>query len=118
MILGGFGKRKTKPNKATMCRGGKSCANHPHPLGMGMAPRMSLKKQSQFVTEQNDVIYYMKGDYDNIPAHGVEENKPNQTQFLYRQPGSSFIIVPMLDARYSVLAGYRETRIKKRETRI
>ena len=36
-----------------------------------------LKKQSQFVPGQNGATSYLKGDYGNKPAHGVEENKAN-----------------------------------------
>ena len=43
-----------------------------------------LKKQSQFVPAENHVKPYRKGYYSNKPAFRVEENKANQTQFLYR----------------------------------
>jgi len=36
-----------------------------------------LKKQSQFVPGLSNVTSYLKGDYGNKPAHGVEENKAN-----------------------------------------
>ncbi|HUT45807.1 MAG TPA: hypothetical protein VMX36_05945 [Sedimentisphaerales bacterium] len=36
-----------------------------------------MKKQSQFVPARNDANSYMKGDYDNKPASGAEENKAN-----------------------------------------
>ncbi|MHC4204819.1 MAG: hypothetical protein ACYSTT_09215 [Planctomycetota bacterium] len=50
-----------------------------------------------------------------MPAFRVEENKANQSQFLYRQPGTSVIIFLMLDAGHSMLVGYRvRTRIKNR----
>jgi len=39
-----------------------------------------LKKQSQYVPGQNGTTSYSKGDYDNMPVHGTEENKANQTQ--------------------------------------
>jgi len=76
-----------------------------------------LKKQSQFAPAQVGTKSFMKGDYDNIAAGGVKKNKAKQSQFLYRQAGSSFIIISKLDARCSTLAGYRETRIKNRESR-
>jgi hypothetical protein len=40
-----------------------------------------LKKQTQFAPAQVDVTSFVKGDYGNMPAHGVEENKANQSQF-------------------------------------
>jgi hypothetical protein len=51
-----------------------------------------LKKQSQFVPGQTGAKSFVKGDYDNTSAHRAEENKANQSQFLYRHPGSSFIM--------------------------
>jgi len=39
----------------------------------------NLKKQSQFAPAQNIAKSYMKGDYDNIPASGAEENKAKQS---------------------------------------
>jgi len=36
-----------------------------------------LKKQSQFVLAKNSAKSYLKGDYDNKPACGDEENKAN-----------------------------------------
>ena len=80
--------------------------------------RYDLKKQSQFVSTQIGVRSFMAGYYENKVAGGDEKNKANQSQFLYRRPNSSLIIIPMLDARYSMLVGYQETRIKNRETRI
>jgi hypothetical protein len=32
--------------------------------------------------QQNDAKSYMKGDYGNMPACGVEENKANQSQLI------------------------------------
>jgi hypothetical protein len=40
-----------------------------------------LKKQSQFVPGLIGVKPFVKGDYDNMPAYGVEENKAKQSQF-------------------------------------
>ncbi|HUT45726.1 MAG TPA: hypothetical protein VMX36_05540 [Sedimentisphaerales bacterium] len=40
-----------------------------------------MKKQSQFAPAQNSAKSYVKGDYDNIPASGAEENKAKQSQF-------------------------------------
>ena len=40
-----------------------------------------LKKQSQYTPEQMGVTSLMKGDYDNNPAGGDEENKADQSQF-------------------------------------
>jgi hypothetical protein len=39
-----------------------------------------LKKQSQSVPGINGVTSFVKGDYDNIPADGDEENKANQSR--------------------------------------
>jgi hypothetical protein len=39
-----------------------------------------LKKQSQFTPGLMGVMSFVKGDYDNTPAHGAEENKANQSQ--------------------------------------
>ena len=40
-----------------------------------------LKKQSQSAPAEIGTKSFMKGDYDNKPASGVEENKANQSQF-------------------------------------
>ena len=40
-----------------------------------------LKKQSQFVPGQNGATSFVKGDYDNKPAGGADENKAKQSQF-------------------------------------
>jgi hypothetical protein len=42
---------------------------------------VDLKKQTQFALAQVDANSFEKGDYDNKPAHGVEENKAKQSQF-------------------------------------
>jgi hypothetical protein len=77
--------------------------------------KANLKKQSQFAPDKKSVKLYIKGGYSNMPAFRVEENKANQSQFLYRQPGTSVIIFLMLDAGHSMLVGYRvRTRIKNR----
>jgi hypothetical protein len=60
-----------------------------------------LKKQSQFVPSVIYVKSYLVGVYSNILAGGAEKNKANQSQFQYRQAGSSFIIGSMLDTRCS-----------------
>ena len=39
-----------------------------------------LKKQTQFAPELMGTTTYLKGDYENKPACGVEENKANQSQ--------------------------------------
>jgi len=39
-----------------------------------------LKKQSQFAPAENDAKSFLKGDYDNKPAGGAEENKAKQSQ--------------------------------------
>jgi hypothetical protein len=39
-----------------------------------------LKKQSQYAAAHVGANSLEKGDYDNKPAHGAEENKPNQSQ--------------------------------------
>jgi hypothetical protein len=74
----------------------------------------NLKKQSQFTTAQMGLKSFEKGDYGNKPAAGVEKNKANQSQFMYRWAGSSLIITLTTDAGYSMLVGYRETRNEKR----
>jgi len=43
-----------------------------------------LKKQSQLSVAHISVNSLEKGDYDNNPVHGAEENKPNQSQFPAR----------------------------------
>jgi len=55
-----------------------------------------LKKQTQFVPAQMSATSFVKGDYGNKPACGDEKNKAKQSQFLYRQPDSSFIIMASL----------------------
>jgi len=40
-----------------------------------------LKKQSQFVPGLMGATSYAKGDYDEIPLCGAQENKAKQTQF-------------------------------------
>ena len=45
-----------------------------------------LKKQSQFVPDQNGAMSYVKGDYGNMSACGIEENKANQSQFQAPEP--------------------------------
>ncbi|HUT47677.1 MAG TPA: hypothetical protein VMX36_15450, partial [Sedimentisphaerales bacterium] len=40
-----------------------------------------LKKQTQFAPDEIGAKSYVKGDYENKPACGVEENKANQSQF-------------------------------------
>jgi len=74
-----------------------------------------LKKQSQFAPAQIGAKSFMKGNYDNIAAGGDEKNKAKQSQFLYRQPDSSFIILLMPDTRCSPGIEKRETKIEKRE---
>ena len=39
-----------------------------------------LKKQSQYIQALIGAKSFMQGDYNNNPACGVEENKPNQSQ--------------------------------------
>ncbi|HUT45160.1 MAG TPA: hypothetical protein VMX36_02700, partial [Sedimentisphaerales bacterium] len=39
-----------------------------------------LKKQTQFVPAQVGAKSFVKGDYDNKPARGAEENKAKQSQ--------------------------------------
>jgi len=39
-----------------------------------------LKKQTQFVPGRMGAKSFMKGDYGNKPAAGVEENKAKQSQ--------------------------------------
>jgi len=40
-----------------------------------------LKKQTQFSPALMGAMSFMRGDYENMPACRVEENKPNQSQF-------------------------------------
>jgi len=39
-----------------------------------------LKKQSQFVPDENGANPFVKEDYDKTPAAGDEENKANRSQ--------------------------------------
>ncbi len=39
-----------------------------------------MKKQSQFAEVQFGAKSFMKGDYENKPVGGAEENKANQSQ--------------------------------------
>jgi hypothetical protein len=57
--------------------------------------RYDLKKQSQFESTQIGVRSFMKGDYENKVAGGDEKNKANQSQFLYRRPDSSLIMMDL-----------------------
>ena len=41
-----------------------------------------LKKQTNFVPGDIDAKSYMKGDYDNIPLCGAQQNKAKKTQIL------------------------------------
>jgi len=43
--------------------------------------KSDLKKQSQFALTLMGATPFVKGDYENKPAGGVEENKANQSQF-------------------------------------
>ena len=43
--------------------------------------QVDLKKQSQFTPALIGVTSFVKEDYGNKPACGVEENKANQSQF-------------------------------------
>ena len=45
-----------------------------------------LKKQTQFAPELMGVTPFAKGDYDNMPANGEEENKAKQSQFPAPEP--------------------------------
>ncbi|HUT46889.1 MAG TPA: hypothetical protein VMX36_11435, partial [Sedimentisphaerales bacterium] len=40
-----------------------------------------LKKQTQFAPDEIGAKSFLKGDYENKPAGGVEENKAKQSQF-------------------------------------
>jgi hypothetical protein len=40
-----------------------------------------VKKQTQYASALMDVTSFVKGDYGNIPAGRVKENKANQSQF-------------------------------------
>jgi len=51
-----------------------------------------LKKQSQFQKGRMSVSIYLKWDYEEFHALKAAENKAKQSQFLYRQPGSPFIM--------------------------
>jgi hypothetical protein len=44
--------------------------------------KRNLKKQSQFAPALIGATSFVKGDYDNKPACGAEENKANQSQFV------------------------------------
>ncbi|MHC4557690.1 MAG: hypothetical protein ACYS80_10355 [Planctomycetota bacterium] len=56
------------------------------------AKEVNLKKQSQFSPPLMGLTSFTGGSYENIPACGVQKNKPKQSQFQYRQAGSPFII--------------------------
>jgi len=45
-----------------------------------------LKKQSQYAPELMGTTTFVKGDYENKTAHGVEENKAKQSQFPAPEP--------------------------------
>jgi len=49
--------------------------------------KRNLKKQSQFAPAQYSAKSYMKGDYDNKPVSGAEENKAKQSQFQSQSSG-------------------------------
>jgi hypothetical protein len=44
------------------------------------AKNNDLKKQTQFAPALIGATSFVKGDYDNIQVHGIEENKANQSQ--------------------------------------
>jgi hypothetical protein len=44
-----------------------------------------LKKQSQFAQAEMGATSLMQGDYDNMPAGGVEENKANSNPIKANQ---------------------------------
>jgi len=69
---------KTKPIQSQT----KPISISPQTCAGGWKPK--LKKQTQFVPARIGVKSYMKGDYDNKPASGAEENKAKQTQFQGR----------------------------------
>jgi hypothetical protein len=73
-----------------------------------------LKKQSQFAAAQVGAKSFVKGGYDKKTASGGKKNRANQSQFLYRQRGSTFIIISMPDARCSSGIEKQESRIEKR----
>ncbi len=45
-----------------------------------------LKKQTQFDPALMGATSFMEGDYGNMPAGGVEENKANQSQSHATEP--------------------------------
>ena len=60
--------------------------NKPNQTQFMLAPSIAggqetkLKKQSQFVPGLMSVTSYVKGDYDNMPVAGNDENKAKQSQ--------------------------------------
>jgi len=53
----------------------------PYALCTSLCLCVDLKKQTQFAPELMGATSFVKGYYDNKPANGAEENKPNQSKF-------------------------------------
>ena len=45
-----------------------------------------LKKQSQFPVAHISANSFLKGDYGDMPVHGIEENKAKQSQYSASKP--------------------------------
>ena len=87
---------ENKPNQSQFPKSPNEC-KLTYNKGLQKKRRLrSPKKQSQnkpnFPKAQMNVNFYSQKDYENKPAFGVQKNKPKQSQFLYRQHGSSFRI--------------------------
>jgi len=50
-------------------------------FGVLSAAKTNLKKQSQFAVDENSAKSYLKGNYEEIPTGGGDENKAKQSQF-------------------------------------
>jgi len=95
-------RRKNKPNSKPIKANLRRRRNLPRPspsLRDEAATRRrpaekkgDLKKQSQFAPAQVGAKSFLKGYYGSKPASGAPKNKPNQSQFMYRKPVSSFIM--------------------------
>jgi len=72
MILSGFCQAINKPNQTQFYLAPSTAGGH----------CWGLKKQTQFIKEQNYVKPYLKGYYGTMPPAGQRENKPNSKPIL------------------------------------
>ena len=77
-----------------------------------------MQNKANFPKNKMNANAFSQKDYENKPAFGVQKNKPKQSQFLYRQHGSSFRITGLCKkGRYrnsSLVA--RESWVERRDT--